>query len=228
MRRIFSRYAAGKSPSGIALALNAERVPVRAACAWSGSTISGNRARGTGILNNELYIGRLVWNRMPISRTLRPDGGVSRTNSREQWIIESSRPAHRRAGLGNAVQARLRDVRRACSGARICRSGRVLVKNGRRASHAHRLMWFAASAAAGFRRSAQRLHCAARLPAKKAPAQQAQHPPPGAGTIGPYASDRLMARIWSQNSSRHLRRNGTGRPGEHRPGMINREPNSLL
>lgn len=28
---------------------------------WSGSTLNGNRKRGTGILNNELYVGRLVW-----------------------------------------------------------------------------------------------------------------------------------------------------------------------
>ena len=32
--------------------------------AWGPSTIAGNPARGTGILNNELYIGRLVWNRL--------------------------------------------------------------------------------------------------------------------------------------------------------------------
>jgi site-specific DNA recombinase len=31
--------------------------------AWGPSTIHGNRQRGTGILNNELYIGTLVWNR---------------------------------------------------------------------------------------------------------------------------------------------------------------------
>ena len=28
------------------------------------STIYGNAKRGTGILNNELYVGRLVWNRL--------------------------------------------------------------------------------------------------------------------------------------------------------------------
>jgi len=30
---------------------------------WGASTIYGNWLRGTGILNNELYVGRLVWNR---------------------------------------------------------------------------------------------------------------------------------------------------------------------
>ena len=31
---------------------------------WNPSTIHGNPPRGTGILNNELYVGRLVWNRL--------------------------------------------------------------------------------------------------------------------------------------------------------------------
>ncbi len=38
--------------------------PARPARNWGPSTIHGNRRRGTGILNNELYIGRLVWNRL--------------------------------------------------------------------------------------------------------------------------------------------------------------------
>jgi len=32
--------------------------------AWGPSTIHGNADRGTGILNNELYVGRLIWNRL--------------------------------------------------------------------------------------------------------------------------------------------------------------------
>lgn len=31
--------------------------------AWRPSTIHGHAGRGTGVLNNELYIGRRVWNR---------------------------------------------------------------------------------------------------------------------------------------------------------------------
>ncbi|MFC5568366.1 recombinase family protein [Rubellimicrobium aerolatum] len=30
---------------------------------WAQNTINGNRERGTGILNNDLYVGRRVWNR---------------------------------------------------------------------------------------------------------------------------------------------------------------------
>ena len=63
VERIFSDYAAGVSPKQIAKNLNREGVAGRSAAPWSPSTIYGNAKRGTGILNNELYVGRLVWNR---------------------------------------------------------------------------------------------------------------------------------------------------------------------
>ena len=59
--RIFREYAVGISPRRIALALNADGIPAPRSRTWSASTINGNRTRGTGIVNNELYIGRLVW-----------------------------------------------------------------------------------------------------------------------------------------------------------------------
>ncbi len=62
--RILRDYAGGVSPKAIAAALNREGVPGPRGGTWSQSTIYGNRTRGTGILNNELYIGILVWNRL--------------------------------------------------------------------------------------------------------------------------------------------------------------------
>ena len=45
---------------------------------WTDSTIRGQTKRGTGLINNELYIGRLVWNRLRYIRNpetgLAPDG----------------------------------------------------------------------------------------------------------------------------------------------------------
>jgi site-specific DNA recombinase len=64
VRRIFAEYAAGGSPKAIARALNREKVPGPRGRTWGPSTIHGQRRRGNGILNNELYIGRLVWNRL--------------------------------------------------------------------------------------------------------------------------------------------------------------------
>jgi hypothetical protein len=53
---------------------------------WSPSTIYGNAKRGTGILNNELYVGRLVWNRLRYVKN--PDTGkrVSRLNPTTEWM----------------------------------------------------------------------------------------------------------------------------------------------
>ncbi len=63
VRRIFTDYAAGKSPRAIAHELNAEDIAGPRGTGWGPSTLHGNVKRGNGVLNNELYIGRLVWNR---------------------------------------------------------------------------------------------------------------------------------------------------------------------
>src|SRR5262245_12496195 len=60
--RIFTEYAAGCSPRAIAARLNAEGIkPPRGGDDWRAGTINGNRVRGSGILMNALYDGRLVW-----------------------------------------------------------------------------------------------------------------------------------------------------------------------
>ena len=55
---------------------------------WGPSTIHGNRQRGTGILNNELYIGRLVWNRLRYIKDPATGKRVSRLNPEDQWIVK--------------------------------------------------------------------------------------------------------------------------------------------
>jgi hypothetical protein len=73
VRRIFEMYASGMAPRSIAARLNAEAVPspgsswdrtVRRKAGWLASAIHGDAKRGTGILNNEAYAGRVVWNRV--------------------------------------------------------------------------------------------------------------------------------------------------------------------
>ena len=93
IRQIFTDYAAGKSPKAIAHALNKQGVPApsgsnKSKGGWGPSTINGNYKRGTGILNNELYIGRLVWNRLSYIKN--PDTGkrVSRLNPQSEWIVK--------------------------------------------------------------------------------------------------------------------------------------------
>ena len=63
VRRIFAWFAGGLSPIAIAKQLTAEGIHGPEGRAWQGTTIRGHALRATGILRNELYIGRLVWNR---------------------------------------------------------------------------------------------------------------------------------------------------------------------
>jgi len=63
-------YISGKA---IASALNKRRFPGASGMAWESSTTNGNWRRGTGILNNELCVGRLFWNRLPISKIRIPE-----------------------------------------------------------------------------------------------------------------------------------------------------------
>src|SRR5262249_24689516 len=73
VRRIFRLFTTGVSPKAIAKTLNAEGIRGPHGVAWSPSTIHGHTGRGTGILNNELYVGRLVWNRQRFLKD--PDSG---------------------------------------------------------------------------------------------------------------------------------------------------------
>ena len=88
VRRIFNDYAAGASPKQIAKALNAGGVRGPRGALWSPSTIHGSAERGIGILHNELYIGRLVWNRQRFLKD--PDTGkrVARMNPPSEWITK--------------------------------------------------------------------------------------------------------------------------------------------
>src|SRR6267142_5421206 len=86
VERIFREFVAGVSPKQTAKNLNRAGVPGPFGGPWSPSTIYGNAKRGTGILNNELYVGRLVWNRLRYVKN--PDTGkrVSRLNPTSEWM----------------------------------------------------------------------------------------------------------------------------------------------
>ena len=86
VRRIFRDFAAGTSPRRIAMALNKEGVPGPLGRTWGDTTIRGHVSRGTGLINNELYVGRLVWNRQRYIKDPSTGKRVSRLNPREDWI----------------------------------------------------------------------------------------------------------------------------------------------
>ena len=141
---IFRSFAAGMSPKAIAKQLNAEKVLGPSGKPWHPSTINGNAARGTGLLNNELYVGRLVWNRLRYVKD--PDTGrrVSRLNPRDEWIVKDV-PELRIIDdeLWQAVKGRQATVRGV-----ISRAGRLV--RGRRAVYLFSGLTRCASCGSGY------------------------------------------------------------------------------
>lgn len=88
VRRVLEEFARGASPKSIAHGLNKDLVPGPRGQLWRDTAIRGHRTRGTGLLNNELYVGRLVWHRLRYIKDPQTGKRVSRLNPREQWIVE--------------------------------------------------------------------------------------------------------------------------------------------
>lgn len=88
VQRIFNEYVAGLSPRTIAERLNRDRIPAPRGGMWNASTIIGNRQRRNGILNNDLYSGRITYNRQRFVKD--PDTGkrVSRPNPTSSWVTK--------------------------------------------------------------------------------------------------------------------------------------------
>ena len=79
-------FANGRSGRAIAAPASPRRDSRQYGREWSSSTIRGNRRRGTGILNNEIYIGRQIWNKQAFSKN--PDTGRERgrLNDESVWV----------------------------------------------------------------------------------------------------------------------------------------------
>lgn len=86
VKRIFEAYADGVSPRKIADSLNRDGVPSPRGGAWNASTINGNVARGQGILLNERYAGRVVWNKRKNFKNPRTGKQVRRDNPPSDWV----------------------------------------------------------------------------------------------------------------------------------------------
>lgn len=78
VREIFTKYADGWTSQSIANEFNRRGVASpgsswertkRRAGGWMCTAIAGDAKRGTGILNNEVYRGRVIWNRMRWQRS---------------------------------------------------------------------------------------------------------------------------------------------------------------
>jgi site-specific DNA recombinase len=110
--RIFEMFAQGHSPRAIARTLNAENVSGPRGRPWRDTTIRGHYTRRTGILRNDLYVGRLVWNKQRYVKDPITGNRLARPNPEDQWIIENV--PHLRIidqDLWDKVQARLDGIR---------------------------------------------------------------------------------------------------------------------
>jgi hypothetical protein len=84
--RIFEWFSDGKTIRWIAGELNRLGVPSSRGGTWCASAIHGVAAKHTGMLNNHIYIGKVVWNKRQWTKD--PESGNRRYVERpqEEWI----------------------------------------------------------------------------------------------------------------------------------------------
>ncbi len=87
IRRVFTEYADGMAPRRIAGRLNAEGIPSPRGGQWNASTINGSRQRRNGILHNELYLGRITYNRQRFIKDPETGKRTARLNPEHEWIV---------------------------------------------------------------------------------------------------------------------------------------------
>ncbi|MBU2935166.1 MULTISPECIES: recombinase family protein [Pacificibacter] len=138
VERIFKEYDAGHSARTIAAGLNADGITTgtgKGAGTWGPSTIMGNWKRGTGILNNELYIGNLVWDRQHFIKDPEQQKRQARLNPSDQKVVVAV--PHLQIiddALWDRVKARQAAVRKDMNPAGI-QNARTRPENARRPSY---------------------------------------------------------------------------------------------
>ena len=90
VKRVFRRFAEGTSPRAIAEELNEAGIPSPRGSSWAFSAIYGHGTKGTGILNNESYIGREIWNRSTWIKNPLTGKRKRVERPREEWIVHEN------------------------------------------------------------------------------------------------------------------------------------------
>ncbi|MHC6153526.1 recombinase family protein [Bradyrhizobium elkanii] len=80
IRRIFKEYIEGRTVRDIAGRLNKDKIAPPSGLLWNASTIQGSAQRGNGILQNEIYIGQIVWNKVSMIKDPTTGKRLSRPN----------------------------------------------------------------------------------------------------------------------------------------------------
>ncbi len=91
VRWIFEQYADGVSPAAIAQSLNARRVPAPQEEHWRDDTIRGDGKRQAGILHNELYVGRIIWNKQNYRKKRGRNAAPPASTTRAHGSLRKSR-----------------------------------------------------------------------------------------------------------------------------------------
>jgi site-specific DNA recombinase len=86
VRQIYEQYAKGVSPRAIAGALNKKRVFSPRGGQWNASSIGGNAQRHHGILYNEVYVGRRVYNKTRYVKNPANGRREVRVNPPSEWL----------------------------------------------------------------------------------------------------------------------------------------------
>lgn len=146
VRRIFELYRDGNTLQGVCAVLSNEGVPSPraretgkySAGVWNPTTLSGDPTMGERILNNEAYIGRLIFNRRTWIEMPNDNHGFTRrprANPPHDWIVRED-PDLRIVDqeLWDAVKSR-QSAQRAIRDERFKATGRKLA-GGREATHA--------------------------------------------------------------------------------------------
>ena len=88
VRWIFAQYAAGLSCQRIAAELNRQQVKGPRGGTWCVSALYGSPIKGSGVLNNESYIGRYIWNRSQWIKDPDTRKRVRIQRPENEWCIE--------------------------------------------------------------------------------------------------------------------------------------------
>ena len=86
MRRIYENYASGMRSRQIIERLNLEGVKPPRGKYWRPGALTGSNNRHNGILGNEIYCGRLVWNKVRMLKDPETGKRVSRPNPESDWV----------------------------------------------------------------------------------------------------------------------------------------------
>lgn len=121
VRAIFAQFADGHSVREIVRRLNDQGVPGPRGGTWAVSALQGSVERGLGLLHNELYIGRLIWNRRQWLKC--PDTGARRYIERPAHEWQAREEPHLRI-VDQATWLRTRErITRRAAGADLAAPG---------------------------------------------------------------------------------------------------------